>query len=132
MVIARATVLVSGLLVWQAKASVCPVMMVSGTGNPDAMVIAFRNAGKLPIRRLEFNCTPVHAQTGKRAGKLCREENAVFYPGAEYTVRYPYPGGTAQAMVVSLKSVTLSDGTVWKPSKGQPCRVLRISPRRSK
>lgn len=89
MVIARATVLVSGLLVWQAKAGVCPVTMVSGTGNPDAMVIAFRNAGKLPIRRLEFNCTPVHAQTGKRAGKLCREENALFYPGAEYTVRYP-------------------------------------------
>lgn len=115
-----------------ATGSVCPVMLVSGAGEPDAMVVTFRNAGKLPIRRLEFNCTPVRAQSGNRARRACREQNALFYPGPEYTVRYPYPGGVAQAVVVSLKSVTLSDGTVWKPSKRQPCRALRITPRKNK
>ena len=128
----RVAVLLFGLFFSQASASVCPVMMVSATGDPDAMVVTVRNAGKLPIRRLEFNCTPVHAQPGKAASRLCREENALLYPGTEHTARYPYPRGKAQAMLLSLKSVTLSDGTVWKPSKRQPCRMLRISPRRGK
>ena len=126
--------LVSAVLILQASAtgSVCPVMLVSGTGERDAMVITFRNAGKLPIRRLEFNCTPVRGHSGKRLRRPCREENALFYPGPEYTVRYPYPGGRAEPVVVSLRSVKLSDGTVWKPSKRQPCRALRIVPLKNK
>jgi hypothetical protein len=62
----------------------------------------------------------------------CREENAPFCPGTEYTARYPYPGGVRQPVIVSLKSVTLSNGYVWKPTKREPCRTLRISPGRTK
>lgn len=112
--------------------SPCPVMLVSGAGEADAIVITFRNTGKLPIRQLEFNCMPAGVQAGKGQRARCREENALFYPGMEYTVRYPYPGPIRRAVVVTVKSVTQSEGFVFKPSKRQPCRTLRISPGRTK
>jgi hypothetical protein len=115
-----------------ANGSPCPVMLVSGTGDADAIVVTFRNAGKLPIRQLEFNCTPAGTEAGKGQRARCREENALFYPGMEYTVRYPYPGGVRRAVVVTVKSVTLSEGYAFKPSKRQPCRTLRISPGKTK
>lgn len=112
--------------------SPCPVTLISAAGEPDAIAVTFRNAGKLPIRRLEFNCTLVHGQIHKAERTPCREENALFFPGAEYTVRYPYPDGVPRPFVVSLKSVTSSDGYIWKPSKREACRILRGHPRNTK
>jgi hypothetical protein len=113
-----------------AYASSCPVTLVSGMADVDGIVLTFWNSGKLPIRNLEFDCTSVRAaQPGQRMA--CREKNALFYPGTEYTLRYPYPRGTRQ-VTVSVKSATLSNGYVFKPSKRQPCRTLRISPERTK
>lgn len=117
------------LAVSLAHASPCPVMLVSGMGDKDGIVLTFRNSGKLPIRRLELNCSLPGAATSARS-MACIEKNALFYPGVEYTLRYPYPRPVPQ-VTVSVKSATLSDGYVWKPSKRQPCRVLRIRPSRS-
>jgi len=110
---------------------ICPVLMVSGTGERDNIVVTFRNSGKLPIRQLEFNCISSSPPSSGRKNP-CREPNALFYPGMEYTVRYPYPGGARSIVTVAVKSVTTSDGFVWKPSKKQPCRTLRIVPRKGK
>ena len=104
----------------------CPVTLLSGAAEPGGFSVTFMNAGKLPIRRLEFDCTVVNAQADKARRILCREQNALFFPGTEYTVRYPYPGGIPRPVQVSLKSVTSSDGYIWKPSQRQPCRVLKI------
>jgi hypothetical protein len=106
----------------------CPVMMISGTGERDNIVVTFHNPGKLPIRQLKFACTPSQA-TSPRHDRSCREANGLFYPGMQYTVRYPYPGGARGTVTVAVQSVTMSDGFVWKPSKKQPCRTLRIVPR---
>jgi hypothetical protein len=110
-----------------AYASSCPVMLVSGMRDVDGIVVTFRNAGKLPIRDLQFNCSL--ARAAQRMA--CREKNALFYPGMEYTLRYPQPRGTGE-VTVSVKSATLSDGYVFRPSKRQSCRTLRISPGRTK
>jgi hypothetical protein len=106
--------------------AVCPVMLVSGVGESDGIVLTFRNSGKLLIRQLEFSCKSEPSQRGSNA---CREANTLFYPGMQYTVRYPYPGGKAQTVTLAVKSVTTSDGFTWKPTKKQPCRTLRIVPR---
>ena len=104
----------------------CPITLLSGAGDATSIAITFQNAGKLPIRQLEFNCTPVQRQPHK-GQHTCREANALFFPGMQYTVSYPYPRGVPERMRVSLKSITLSNGYVWKPSQRQPCRVLRIN-----
>ena len=109
-----------------ASASICPVMMVNGTGERDHILVTIQNTGKLPIRRLEFACT-----SGGRAG-VCREGNALLYPGMQYTVRYPYPGGKRGVVTVAVKSLTMANGFVFRPSKKQPCRTLRIVPPKSK
>jgi hypothetical protein len=100
-------------------------MMVSGSADGDQIVVTFRNAGKLPIRRLEFACA-----SGGRTG-ICREGNALFYPGMQYTVRYPYPRGKRAVVTVAVKSLMMANGFVFKPSKKQPCRTLRIAPGKS-
>jgi len=104
----------------------CPLMLISGTAESDAIVVTFRHGGKVPIRQLEFNCTPLRSQAHKPQNGRCREDNALFYPGGEYTVRYTYPGGKREPVRVSVKSVTFLDGTIWRPTKRQPCRVLSI------
>ena len=118
------------LLVVSADALVvCPVMIVSGVGESDSIVLTFRNPGKLPMRQLEFSCKSSPSQ---RDSNACREANALFYPGMQYTLRCPYPGGRAKTVTVAVKSVTTSDGFTWKPTKKQPCRTLRIVPRTGK
>jgi len=112
-------------LVSARAGAVCPVVVVTGVGDSDGIAVTFRNLGKLPIRQLEFDCQ--WAQSRPRTS-ACREANALFYPGVEYTVRYPYPGGQAATVTLAVKSVTTSDGLVWRPSKRQPCRSLRIMP----
>jgi hypothetical protein len=110
----------------------CPITLLSGTGDATSIAITFQNAGKLPIRQLEFNCVPVQRQAHRAQHNTCREANALFFPGMEYTVRYSYPRGLPEQIQVSLKSVTLSNGYVWKPSQRQSCRVLRIKPEKDK
>jgi hypothetical protein len=105
--------------------AVCPVMFVSGVGESDGIVLTFRNSGKLPIRLLEFSCK---SQPSPRDSNTCREANALFYPGMQYTLRYPYPDGKAKPVMLAVESVTTSDGFTWTPSKKQPCRTLRIVP----
>lgn len=101
----------------------CPVTLVSASGTLDSLSITFMNAGKLPIRRLEFNCQLI----GDRSDSIrCAEENALFYPGMEYTVTYAHKARVAERARVSLKSVTLADGYIWKPNPAVTCRVLRI------
>jgi hypothetical protein len=105
--------------------AVCPVMIVSGVGESDGIVLTFRNSGKLPIRQLEFSCK---SQPSQRDSNTCREANALFYPGMQYTLRYPYPDGKAKPVMLAVESLTTSDGFTWTPSKKQPCRTLRIVP----
>jgi len=129
---ARALAILAVLVSTSAYAlGACPVMMISGAAERDNIVLTFRNSGKLPIRQLDFSCTPLQAQLADRTNQ-CREANALFYPGMQYTVRYPYPGATRGSITVTVKSVTMSDGFVWKPAKKQPCRALRIVPGKSR
>ena len=108
----------------------CPVTLLSATGDANSISITFQNVGKLPIRELEFNCVPVQQHAEKAQPTSCREANALFFPGMEYTVSYPYPGGVPERILVALKSLTLSNGYVWKPSQRQLCRELRIYPKK--
>lgn len=101
----------------------CPVTLASGTGSRDSLSITFMNAGKLPIRRLEFNCKLL----GDRSDSIhCAEENALFYPGTQYTVTYAHQARVTERAEVSLKSITFSDGYVWKPNRAISCRVLNF------
>jgi hypothetical protein len=109
--------------------SACPIMLVSGAKDQDTISVTFRNIGRppAPIRRLEFNCRL------KAAGQArCYEPNASFLPVDEYTVSYPIPGGSRGTVLVSVKSVTFSDGRVFKPTKRDPCRTLTIKTPRVK
>jgi len=109
----------------------CPVVLVSGVGESDAFTITFMNRGKLPIRRLEFNCTPARGQLKKADRNHCIERNAYFQPSTQYTARYTYPGGKPGTVIASLRSVLWGDGHEWKPSKRYNCRTLRVSPKKS-
>jgi hypothetical protein len=124
----RATISIIGILlsISVRALAVCPVTIVNGVGEPDGNVLTFRNPGKLLIRQLEFSCK---SQPTQRASNACREANALFYPGMQYTVRYPYPDGKANTVTLAVKSVTTSDGFTWEPTRKQPCRTLRIVPR---
>ena len=108
----------------------CPINLLSGTGDASSIAITFQNVGKLPIRELELNCVPFQQPVHKTGPTGCHEANALFFPGMEYTVSYPYPSGRSERLRISLRSVTLSNGYVWKPSRPQLCRVLEIDPKK--
>src|SRR5215471_14894585 len=91
----------------------CPVILVSGAGEADAFTITFMNRGKLPIRRIEFNCAPARGKLRKADQNHCIERNADFLPSNQYAVRYTYPGGKPETVIVSLRSITLGDGHDW-------------------
>jgi hypothetical protein len=68
-------VILAVFLVPVAEASsACPVMLVSGAGAQDTISVTFRNLGKLPIRRLEFNCRRANAREGKAERSHCYEK----------------------------------------------------------
>jgi hypothetical protein len=113
---------------WAQASGGCPLTLISGEGGRNAITVTFRNDEKLPILRLEFNCKLARGSASKASPAVCSEENAMFFSATPYTVNYGYPGGIAKPMVVSVKSVTLADGHVWKPSRRATCRVLRITP----
>jgi hypothetical protein len=100
-----------------ASSNNCPVMLVSGTADTDAISVVFRNNAKLPIRRMEFDRRLADAQVAKASSTRCYEPNASFLPRVEYTLQHGYPPGRRGPMLVSLKSIAFSDGHTWKPSK---------------
>jgi hypothetical protein len=109
----------------------CPVTLVSGAGDSDSVSITFMNTGKLPVRQLEFNCKLVGGRAD-RSAPSCKEDNALFFAGIEYTVNYPYRGRLPSRVRVSLKSVTLAGGVVWKPTNPADCRVLNVALKKTK
>jgi len=112
--------------------SSCPVTLLSGAGTPSSISVTFTNAGKLPIRRLEFNCKMVDTQADKAQSTQCYVKNALFFPGTQYTVNYSYPSGVSGPVRVSLRSVAFADGHTWKPFRSESCRVLKIYLRETK
>ncbi|HEY6307277.1 MAG TPA: hypothetical protein VI488_12555 [Candidatus Angelobacter sp.] len=112
--------------------SACPVVLVSGAEDQDTISVTFRNVGKVPIRRLEFNCQAANPRAKAAAQARCYEPNASFLPVGEYTVSYGIPGGSRATVLVSVKAVTFSDGHTFKPTKRDPCRVLTIKAPRPK
>src|SRR5579859_2560149 len=112
--------------------SPCPLTLIGGEIAPHSLTLSFWNTGKLPIRRVELNCTLVRAQANRTQSIPCVEHNSLFFPGPEYTVSYAYAGSPPRSALVSLKSVTLSNGFVWKSSRRQPCRAVKIYPARAK
>jgi hypothetical protein len=125
---AIALILLALLPAFPARA--CPVMLVSGSGHAGAIDLTFRNRDRLPIRRLEFTCKMANAPA-KTALVPCYEPNASFLPGGQYTLTYGVPIGRGPVLV-SVKSAMFSDGHTWKPSKRDPCRVLKIPMPRAK
>ena len=104
----------------------CPVLLVSATADSDAIAVTFRDMTKMPIRRLEFSCKWPDARADKAHPTRCYEPNGSFMPRDEYTLRYSYQRAVGRRMLVSVKSVTFSDGHMWKPSKRVSCRVLTV------
>lgn len=107
-------------------------MLVGGAKDGDTISVTFRNTGKVPIRRLEFNCKLANPPAKGAGQTRCYEPNASFLPVGEYTVSYAIPGGSRGTVLVSVKSITFSDGHVWKPTKRDPCRTLTIKTLRAK
>ena len=108
----------------------CPITLLSGTGDANSIAVTFQNMGKLPIRQLEFNCIPLQLKAYRARPGACREANALFFPGMQYTVNYPYPRGIPERIRVSVKSIRVSNGYVWRPSRTQSCGVLKINPKK--
>jgi hypothetical protein len=112
--------------------SSCPIMLIGGAKDQNTISVTFRNTAKLPIRRLEFNCRLANARANGAGQTRCYEPNASFLPVGEYTVSYAIPGGSRGTVLVSVKSVTFSDGHVFKPTKRDPCTTLTIRTPRAK
>mgnify|MGYP003694811803 CR=1 FL=1 len=107
--------------------AVCPVMIVSGVGESDGIVLTSSQ-----LRQTSHPAIGVQLQIAAESTRLrthATRPMLSFYPGMQYTVRYPYPDGKAKPVTLAVKSVTTSDGFTWTPSKKQPCRTLRIVPR---
>jgi hypothetical protein len=120
-------VLLSFFLVHQGQASdACPVTLVSGKGNPHVITITFKNTDKRPIRRLDFTCKAVDVKRDNVSRWHCYETDASFMPEAESTVSYQLSGHIPGPVLVSVKSITFSDGSTWKPPKHDSCQVLKI------
>jgi hypothetical protein len=109
----------------------CPVTLISGTGGSDSISITFRNTGKLPVRQLEFTCKLIGDRSGNAEPIPCKEDNALFFPGMDYTVTYPQHA-RARGVRVSLRSVGFADGYIWKPLREASCRVLKIALQKKK
>src|SRR5262245_20791151 len=74
--------------------SSCPIMFVGGAKDQDTISVTFRNTGKFPIRRLEFECRLAKPMAKGVGQARCYEPNASFLPVDEYTLSYAIPGGS--------------------------------------
>ena len=108
--------------------------LLSGAATQDSFSVTFRQTARLPIRRLELNCNVGNRdiRTAKGQQLLCGERNADFMPNMVYTVDSTYGGSRPSSIAVSVKSVTFSDGSIWKPSRRETCRALTIFPNKRK
>src|SRR2546426_11402701 len=82
----------------------CPVTLITGKRALDSISITFRNASKLPIRLLEFNCKGVDAKADKTQPIHCHVKNVLFFPGTEFRVKYASPVyvlGRVRAFLIS-------------------------------
>ena len=104
----------------------CPIHLLSAEAGANSIAITFQNVGKLPIRQMEFDCVLLEDPAHKGQQISCREANALFFPGMEYTVSYPHAKGSYARLLVAVKSITLSNEYVWKPSKNDRCGGLKI------
>lgn len=105
----------------------CPITLVEGKADQDGIELSFRNKGKLPIQKLEFNCTPAGSSTAHRV--TCHTETGLFYPGTDYTSSFAYRN-RAGSIQVSLQAARLSDGSSWLFNRDERCRPLRIARKR--
>src|SRR5205807_2797472 len=121
--LARLVVLLAPMML---AGSPCPVKLLNGTVDQNVIRVTFRNTGRLSIRQIEFNCKLIDAPADRATRAHCSETKAHFLPETEYTTAYNFPDVTAGSVLMSLKSVTFSDGSTWKPSNQEPCEVLKI------
>jgi hypothetical protein len=105
----------------------CPVMIFDGKADQEILSLKLMDKAKVPIRQLEFYCTPLNGSSASRT--LCHVETGIFYPGTSYPVRFNYAAKGAHTILLSLKSVELSEGYLWTSTHDQACRPLRISMR---
>lgn len=102
----------------------CPMMIYDGNANQEELNLRFMNTAKVPIRQIEFYCTPLDGHSKQRT--LCGVESGIFYPGTPYSARFNYPSTRARIILVSLRSVQFSEGNMWMSGHDQACRSLRI------
>jgi hypothetical protein len=105
----------------------CPVMIFDGKVDHEELELTFMDTAKVPIRQLEFYCTPVSGHTARRS--VCHVETGMFFPGTPYPIRFSYATKGARTILLSLRLVQLSEGFMWTSTHDQACRSLRISSR---
>jgi hypothetical protein len=116
------------LVVQYAHAEIaCPVMMFNGKSEQGDLGLTFMNTAKVPIRQIEFYCTPISGHAARRS--VCHIEAGIFYPGTPYPIRFSYATKGARTILVSLRTAQFSEGYLWISTHDQPCRSLRISAR---
>ena len=102
----------------------CPVRLSNGNANQKDLGLTFMDTAKVPIRQLEFFCTPIGEHSAGRS--VCHVETGIFYPGTPYPIRFSFSNKGARTILVSLKSVRLSEEYLWTSTHDEPCRSLRI------
>jgi hypothetical protein len=105
----------------------CPVMIFDGKAGQETLSLKLMDKAKVPIRQLEFYCTPLNGSPARRT--VCHVETGIFYPGTSYPVRFNYAAKGAHTILMSLRSVQLSEGYIWTSTHDQACRSLRITSR---
>jgi len=116
------------LFVQYAHAEIaCPVMMFNGKSEQGDIRLTFMNTAKVPIRQIEFYCTPISGHPARRS--VCHVETGIFYPGTPYPIQFSYATKDARTILVSLRSAQLSEGYLWTSTHDQACRSLKISAR---
>jgi hypothetical protein len=116
------------LFVQRSQAEIaCPVMIFDGKADQETLGLKLMDKAKVPTRQLEFYCTPLNGSSARRT--VCHVEAGIFYPGTSYPVRFNYAAKGVHTILVTLKSVELSEGYIWTSTHDQSCRPLRISAR---
>jgi hypothetical protein len=103
----------------------CPVIIFDGKADQEDLGLTLMNTAKVPIRQLEFYCTAVGGHSARRS--VCHVETGIFYPGTPYPIRFSFASKGARTVLVSMRSVQLSESYLWTAIHDQACRSLRIS-----
>jgi len=105
-------------------ASECPVVLLDGATHADTFAVRLRVTGKLPVRRVQLGLS---GRGGSASRVTCEEPNVLFYPGGSYSIVCQYPQTPSARTAVRLKSVMLSDGTVWEKIPRLSCGSVDIA-----